>query len=269
MADDKRTGPDDWPLLSRELIDDYRILSLYRDTRRHPRTGAAYPFVRFQSRDWVNVVPLTPEGEVVLIRQFRAGIQNEALEIPGGIVEDGEDPGVAALRELREETGFVGATAERLGAVHPNPALFDNFCHTYVARGVTQDAAQELDPGEEIAVERVPLRRVPALIAEGQITLADEIHTPDSSRYWVASTYPERHADGQEPESLDKEFLRLWLRERGISDDNVPQLDDDIRVEVAERYIDLFQRITGEPFEAELGDQPILERIRERIARHF
>ena len=104
---------------------------------------------------------------------------------------------------------------------------------------------------------------------DGRITLADEIHTPDSSRYWVAATYPERHARGEEPESLDKEFLRLWLREKGISDDNIPTLDDPIRIQVAERYLELCERITGQSFTAELGDQPGLERIEQRIAEYF
>jgi phosphoribosylaminoimidazole-succinocarboxamide synthase len=103
----------------------------------------------------------------------------------------------------------------------------------------------------------------------GRITLADEVHTPDSSRYWIKATYEERHARGQEPESLDKEFLRLWLREQGISDDHIPRLDDEIRLQVAERYIDLFERVTGRSFEPELGGLPILERIERKIAGYF
>ena len=107
------------------------------------------------------------------------------------------------------------------------------------------------------------------LDADGRITLADEIHTPDSSRFWISDTYAERHARGEEPESLDKEFLRLWLRDKGISDDNIPELDDEIRIQVAERYIDLFQRVTGTDFDAELGATPVLQRIEERIAEYL
>jgi phosphoribosylaminoimidazole-succinocarboxamide synthase len=103
----------------------------------------------------------------------------------------------------------------------------------------------------------------------GEIAIADEIHTPDSSRYWLQSSYQERHDRGDEPESLDKEFLRLWLRDRGISDDNIPELDDDIRVQVAERYIDLFERVTGTTFEFDLGDSPLLERIKKAIEPYF
>ena len=127
--------------------------------------------------------------------------------------------------------------------------------------------------GEELAAKQglilVDTKYEMGLDADGCITLADEIHTPDSSRFWIKDTYAERHARGEEPESLDKEFLRLWLRDKGISDDNIPELDDEIRVQVAERYIDLFQRVTGTDFDAELGATPVLQRIEERIAEYI
>ncbi|MDE2735055.1 MAG: phosphoribosylaminoimidazolesuccinocarboxamide synthase [Gemmatimonadota bacterium] len=127
--------------------------------------------------------------------------------------------------------------------------------------------------GEDLAAKQglilVDTKYEMGLDADGRITLADEIHTPDSSRFWIRDTYAERHARGEEPESLDKEFLRLWLRDKGISDDNIPALDDEIRVQVAERYIDLFQRVTGTDFDAELGATPVLQRIEERIAEYL
>ena len=127
--------------------------------------------------------------------------------------------------------------------------------------------------GEELAAKQglilVDTKYEMGLDADGRITLADEIHTPDSSRFWIRDTYAERHARGEEPESLDKEFLRLWLRDKGISDDNIPELDDEIRIQVAERYIDLFQRVTGTDFDAELGAMPVLQRIEERIAEYL
>jgi len=104
---------------------------------------------------------------------------------------------------------------------------------------------------------------------EGQLTVADEIHTPDSSRYWIEATYPARQARGEEPESLDKEFLRLWLKEQGITDQNIPPLDEEIRVQVAQRYLGLFERVTGQTFSAEAGQGPILERIERHIAPYF
>ncbi len=140
-------------------------------------------------------------------------------------------------------------------------------------RRVEEIALELFARGTELAARQglilVDTKYEMGLSPDGQIILADEVHTPDSSRYWIASTYRERHARGEEPESLDKEFLRLWLRERGISDDNIPELDDDIRVRVAERYIDLYQRVTGEEFRAEISDEPVTERIRRRIAPYF
>ena len=127
--------------------------------------------------------------------------------------------------------------------------------------------------GEDLAAKQglilVDTKYEMGLDADGRIAIADEIHTPDSSRFWISDTYAERHARGEEPESLDKEFLRLWLRDKGISDDNIPELDDEIRIQVAERYIDLFQRVTGTDFDAELGATPVLQRIEERIAEYI
>lgn len=87
--------------------------------------------------------------------------------------------------------------------------------------------------------------------ADGTIVLGDEVHTPDSSRYWVAATYAERFAAGQEPESLDKEFFRLWLKEHGFRPEDpasAPTVTDDVRLALASRYIDLVERMTGEAF---------------------
>lgn len=127
--------------------------------------------------------------------------------------------------------------------------------------------------GEALAAQQglilVDTKYEMGLDADGRITLADEIHTPDSSRFWIKDTYAERHAHGAEPESLDKEFLRLWLRDKGISDDHIPALNDEIRIQVAERYIDLFQRVTGTDFKAELGAKPVLQRIEERISEYL
>lgn len=127
--------------------------------------------------------------------------------------------------------------------------------------------------GTEVAAERglilVDTKYEMGRNAAGEIAVADEIHTPDSSRYWIRESYRDRHARGEEPESLDKEFLRLWLREKGISDDNIPKLDDDIRVQVAERYMDLFERVTGEEFTAASNDIPVKDRIEKAIEPFF
>lgn len=127
--------------------------------------------------------------------------------------------------------------------------------------------------GTEMAAQRglilVDTKYEMGIDPDGKLTIADEIHTPDSSRYWVLDSYEERHKKGEEPENLDKEFLRLWLREKGISDTHIPVLDDDIRIQVSKRYIDLFERITGQDFDPEMGDTPILKRIEKHIESYF
>ncbi len=104
----------------------------------------------------------------------------------------------------------------------------------------------------------------------GTLTIADEVHTPDSSRYWKAATYEERHALGEEPESLDKEFFRLWLREQGFDPANPektkPVITDDIRVMLASKYIDLAEQVTGVSLKIP-NDPDVPARIEKNLAR--
>ncbi|WP_299377413.1 phosphoribosylaminoimidazolesuccinocarboxamide synthase [uncultured Kiloniella sp.] len=103
---------------------------------------------------------------------------------------------------------------------------------------------------------------------DGRITLADEIHTPDSSRYWIAESYQERMHSGHEPESLDKEFLRLWVSQRcDPYKDDIPEIPDDTLEIFSEKYINLFERVTGGAFKRESFDQPLRERIRDNLAK--
>ena len=120
--------------------------------------------------DWVNIVALTPENKVVMIRQYRHGTKETGLEIPGGVVEgDDASMAVAARRELVEETGYEPEEMVFLGKVAPNPALQDNWCHSFLARGARPVREQALDAGEDIEVVEVGLEEISALIASGQI----------------------------------------------------------------------------------------------------
>ncbi|RED47746.1 phosphoribosylaminoimidazolesuccinocarboxamide synthase [Aestuariispira insulae] len=102
----------------------------------------------------------------------------------------------------------------------------------------------------------------------GRITLADEIHTPDSSRYWIAESYQDRIAQGLEPESLDKEFLRLWISERcDPYRDDIPEIPAETLEMFSEKYINLYERVTGQTFERAAYDRPLKDRIRENLAR--
>ena len=104
----------------------------------------------------------------------------------------------------------------------------------------------------------------------GRITLADEVHTPDSSRYWYARSYGDRVAQGLEPESLDKEFLRLWIAQRcDPYKDAIPEIPPETLIEFSEKYIALFELVTGQPFERPSVDMPVHDRVRANLAKAF
>jgi len=105
--------------------------------------------------------------------------------------------------------------------------------------------------------------------ADGVIRLIDEIHTPDSSRYWLAETYEARHVAGKEPENIDKEFLRLWFRERcdPYKDKVLPEAPVELVAELSKRYVYLYEKITGQQFQVPPLGEPIAERIARNMAR--
>ncbi len=161
----------DWEHLTSEHILTTKVFSLTRQEFRSPRTGAPHPFHVLESGDWTNVIPITENGDVVMIRQFRVGIRGMTLEIPGGIIDPGDsDPRSAARREMIEETGYDSDDIRPLGSVHPNPAIQNNRCHLFVARGVTRVKNQELEETEAIEVVLVPLIRISDLIRAGEIS---------------------------------------------------------------------------------------------------
>jgi 8-oxo-dGTP pyrophosphatase MutT (NUDIX family) len=165
-------SPKPWTVVSSTRDRSYKVFSLRTDRARSPRTGQEHDFFILESASWVNVIPLTRENDVVLIRQYRHGIRDLTLEIPGGLVEDRDTPEEAARRELLEETGYRAREVALLGSVHPNPAIQNNLCYTYVARDVFPAGAQQLDEREDISVLVRPVSEIPRLIREGEITHA-------------------------------------------------------------------------------------------------
>jgi ADP-ribose pyrophosphatase len=139
----------------------------------HPRTGRVHDFYILDAPDWCNIVPLTRDGQVVMVRQRRHGVGQETLELPGGMV-DPEDPSPleAARRELLEETGYRATHVEAIGDIAPNPAMQSNRCWSFLARDVERVAAPDLDHGEDIDVVLVPYAEIPARIARGEIAHA-------------------------------------------------------------------------------------------------
>ncbi|HVO30261.1 MAG TPA: NUDIX hydrolase [bacterium] len=162
----------EWTRVASEEIGDYRIFKVRRDVSVHPRTNTEHRFVVLEGGDWVNVIPITDDGKVVFVEQFRHGVRANTLEVPGGMVDAGESPSQAAARELLEETGYAGGAPVELGWIHPNPAIQDNRCWSYIVRGARRVAPAHTEGTEDIAVLEIPLRDVPRLIAAGRITHA-------------------------------------------------------------------------------------------------
>lgn len=159
-----------WKRLSSRIDHSFKIFNLRTDRALSPRTNMEHNFYILESRDWVNVIPLTDQNEVILIRQYRHGIGSITLEIPGGIVEAGDSPEESARRELLEETGYRDSGMILLGSVHTNPAFLNNRCYTYLARDVFPSGDQNQDEKEDIEIVIRSLEDIPRLIRRGEIT---------------------------------------------------------------------------------------------------
>lgn len=126
-------------------------------------------FSIIEAPDWVNVIPLTEDNQIVLVEQYRYGIEQPTLELPGGVVDPGEHPKETSERELLEETGYAGDEIDYLGQVSSNPAFLTNFTHTYLIRNCHPVSEQKLDGNERIIVHLIPLEEFLDLVADGQV----------------------------------------------------------------------------------------------------
>ena len=163
-------SPSRWENLGQTTQAKTVVFDLQSVRYRHPVRGTEKDFVVIRAPDWVNVLALTSDGRLVLVRQFRFGIDAFSLEIPGGVMEAGEDPVEAGLRELREETGFTGKRARLLGSVNPNPAIQSNRCHFVFVEDAVRTEELEWDEHEEIEVTTLPAAEVLTLARNGAIT---------------------------------------------------------------------------------------------------
>ncbi len=158
-----------WKKLGSRKAADLKLFRARWDKLENPRTGQAMERLVLETPDWVNVVPVTTDGEVVLVHQYRFGIEALSVEIPGGLIDPGEDSEAAARRELAEETGFTGGDWQYLGMVEPNPAFHNNDCHHWLAWDVIKTQEPVLDAGEDILVQTVSFDRIRQMISSGEL----------------------------------------------------------------------------------------------------
>ena len=152
-----------------QLLEENWLFRLRKERFESRHTGQVHDYYVLDLADAVHVVALTPDGEVLLVRQFRAGSGRDSLEIPGGLVDPGEDPCTAGARELLEETGYAGDPPVLLGTLWSNPSLLTSRISTIVVQNARLVAEPDPDQEEELTIERVPAEEIPRLIREGQI----------------------------------------------------------------------------------------------------
>ena len=158
-----------WKRIKTELGPHLKIFQVRFNWLQNPRNSTVFKATQLEAPDWVNVVALTPEGDVVIVRQYRFGNEKVTTEIPAGTVEEGETSQAAAARELKEETGYTSSAWEYLGYVEPNPAFLNNKCHLWLAKDVKKTHPAELDGGEDIITDLMNLEELRQEIADGKL----------------------------------------------------------------------------------------------------
>jgi 8-oxo-dGTP pyrophosphatase MutT (NUDIX family) len=177
-----KQGPQNqWIQDSERTVLDSPIMSIHELSCHSTEDSRRMKFYTMRSRNWCNIIPVTEDGKVVLIRQYRIGIAEDTIEIPGGVV-DPTDPHAqaTAIRELAEETGYVPlphARCVELGWAFANPAIQNNRTYSFVVGPVRKQSATNLDPGEMIETCEVPISEIPNLILNGTINHALMLNT--------------------------------------------------------------------------------------------
>jgi len=165
----RETDPKPWELIEYRPGPELKVFKSRFERRLNPRNGKELECLILDSRDWVNVVALTPKGAAVLVKQFRFGSGSVTIEIPGGIIDPGEAHEAAAKRELKEETGFVSERWTYLGATEPNPAILNNLCHHWLAEDVVLKHKLNLDDGEDITIITAEIDEIREAVSSGRL----------------------------------------------------------------------------------------------------
>ncbi len=166
-----------WEEIERVEDGDHKIFVLNRVKRRSPVTNIVHDFVVLDAPQAVNVIPVTEDGMVVMVRQYRHGVDRVMLEFPAGLIDSGEEdtPEKTVQRELLEETGYTAEFVVQTGSITPVPSFYNGRTHTFAAFGCRLTGEQALDTQEDIAVELVPLNDIDILIEQGFLDHAQDI----------------------------------------------------------------------------------------------
>ncbi|GHC05449.1 NUDIX hydrolase [Cerasicoccus arenae] len=163
--------PANWDLIRSTHHADCKVYEVVKERFRHPGDEREDDFYTMKCRDWVLVLALTADKQLVLVNQFRFGVRSSSWEMPGGVIDDEDaDPMIAGPRELVEETGYEGDPPHYLGWCHPNPALQNNRAHFIVVENCHLRQGQNLDPNEELQVKVIPVDEAYAMMTHCEIT---------------------------------------------------------------------------------------------------
>lgn len=162
----------DWKTLKSEYLFKRPWLTARRDTCQLPDGRINDEYYVLEYPTWVHVLALTKEGDMVIIRQYRHGLGRTCFEIVAGCVEEGEDPLVAAQRELLEETGYSGGEWSEVMQFTCNASAMNNITHSYLAVGVEKTAGQHLDPTEDIEIYTFSQEKVKEMLVNGEFMQA-------------------------------------------------------------------------------------------------
>lgn len=180
--------PQPWRVDHSEYIHQLPWFTVRKDDVRMPNGGHIPEYFILEYPDWINVVAVTTEGQIVLIRQYRHGVAGVHYELCAGVVDAGEAPLLAAQRELLEETGFGGGDWQLLMTLSANPGTHTNRTYSFLATDVTLKQAQELEITEEITVHLVSPERVQQIIRDGE--MMQSLHIAPLLSYLLSLSQP-------------------------------------------------------------------------------
>ncbi len=159
-----------WETIESKKVADLFIFDAYIKKRKNPVSGEYGNFTVLESANWVNIIPITKDNKIILIEQYRHGTDSVTFEIPGGLIERGEDPMIAGVRECTEETGYKSSESPILtGVSFPNPAYQSNQCFSYVWFNCESELEQNLDRHEVINIHSRSKEEVKKMIIDGTI----------------------------------------------------------------------------------------------------